>query len=295
MEKNREYYVGLEWTNEVDQEGLIENFDKLSCIEFIPENFFDNRRRDFLDKLNQSKLPVLVHSVELSLGTMEPLKEEHWARVVEVAERVNTVNFSDHLSMTEAGNVEIGQLTPVPWTIECADHICRTIDAFQKRVSVPFLIENITNRFLIPEQELTETEFINRILERTGCGLLIDMNNVHTNATNFKFDPKEWIDSINLTQVQGVHLAGGFYDEDGDLVDSHSNWVQPETWDLFRHLCSRIIPPYTIVEWTAGGPKLEDVLSEVATAEGILAQAVERLRPRLAERATAGFAAVGGV
>src|SRR5688572_11132847 len=108
------YSVGVEWSNEIDQQEMIDKFDRLSCFEFIPENFFDNRRLDFLEKLKNAGLPVLVHSVEVSFGTMEPLKEEHFQRVLEVAERVNVANFSDHLSMTEAGDVEIGQLTPIP-------------------------------------------------------------------------------------------------------------------------------------------------------------------------------------
>lgn len=274
--QSKEYYVGLEWTNEVDQNEMLAKLDRISCLEFIPENFFDNRRLEFLAAVKKSNIPVLVHSVEVSFGTLEPLKEEHFQRVLEVAERVNTANMSDHLSMTEAGGVEIGQLTPVPWTIECADQICRNIEVIQKRIDVPFLIENITNRFLIPETELTEVQFINRILERTGCGLLIDMNNVHTNATNFGFDPFEWIDSIRLQQVEGVHLAGGYVDEDGTLIDSHSNWVQPRTWDLYRHLCSSIIPKYTVVEWTADPPKFDDLLTEVDKAEAIVREAAER-------------------
>ena len=267
------FYVGVEWTNEIDNQEILEKLDRISCMELIPENFFDGRRPEFLAKLKAAGIPVLVHSVEVSFGTNEPIKEEHLARVLEVAERVETANVSDHLSMTEAGGVEIGQLTPVPWTIECADNICRNIEAIQRKLDVPFLIENITNRFLIPDTELTEVQFINRILERSGCGLLLDLNNIHTNATNFGFDPFEWIDQIHLKHMQAIHLAGGYVDEDGVLIDSHDSAVPPRVWELYEYVCSRKIPLYTIVERTANPPAYEELLAESERAEAIVTAA----------------------
>lgn len=279
MNLERPYNVGCEWTNEVANDEIVASLDRLSCLELIPENFFDGRRRDFLSKLKASGLPVLVHSVEVSFGTVEPLKEDHLERVLEVAGEVNMVNYSDHLCMTEAGGVEIGQLTPIPWTIECADIVCRNIEAIQRRVSVPVSIENITNRFVIPDTELSETEFINRILERTGCTLLLDLNNVHTNATNFHYDPFEWIDQILLDRVDAIHLAGGYVDEDGTLIDSHNRIVPPRVWELYEYVCNRILPRYTIVERTSDPGPWETVLAEVDMARDIIEKAWQRRMP----------------
>ena len=262
------YGVGIEWAEALEAE-IIEALPKLSCIELIPENFFHDRT-ELLQKIAESSVPVLVHGVELSIGTAEPLKEKHFENMLRVAERVNTINFSDHLCMTEAGGVEIGQLTPLPWTVECADMVSRKVDQIQRRLGVPFLIENITNRFIIPGTELSETEFINRITDRTGCGLLLDLNNVYTNSVNFGFDPFAWIDALNLGAVKTTHLAGGFYDNEGSLIDSHSDVAPKQVWDLFHYVCERILPAATIFEWTDETRGLQPLMKEVTRAEKIL-------------------------
>ena len=263
------YGVGVEWTESLE-EGFVQNFDKISCFELIPENFFRNRRPAFLKKLREFNVPVMVHGVELSFGTDEPLKQSHLDEMLRVADQVNTINISDHLCLTEANGVEICQLTPLPWTQEACDVVCRKIDQIQSQLKLPFLIENITNRFVIPNTELSETEFINQILRRTGCHFLLDLNNIHTNGINFGFDPFQWIEEIDLEAVAGIHLAGGVYDDEGTLIDSHSRAVPPRVWDLYRAVCSRITPACTIVEWTDDPPTIEGLMNEVEKAQAIL-------------------------
>jgi uncharacterized protein (UPF0276 family) len=262
------YGVGIEWAEALENE-ILEVLPSLSCFELIPENFFHDRS-ELLKKIGASNVPVLVHGVELSLGTAEPLKQKHFQKMLRVAEQLNTVNISDHLCLTEAGGVEIGQLTPLPWTVEAADVVCRKIDEIQQQIGVPFLIENITNRFVIPNTELSETAFINRIVDRTGCGLLLDLNNVYTNSVNFGFDPFAWIDSLSLGAVKTIHLAGGFYDNEGALVDSHSDAAPKQVWDLFHYVCERILPAATIFEWTDETRGLAPLMNEVSRAERIL-------------------------
>lgn len=278
------YGVGIEWAEAMEKE-ILENLSQLSCFELIPENFFHDRDA-ILKQIQRSEVPVLVHGVELSLGTDEPLKQKHFEQILRVAGEVNTINVSDHLCFTEAGGVEIGQLTPLPWTMESADVVCRKIDQIQKQLTVPFLIENITNRFVVPGTEFSETGFINRILDRTGCGLLLDLNNVHTNAVNFGFDPFDWINEINLGAVKTIHLAGGFYDDEGALIDSHSDAAPERVWELFRHVCERILPCSTIFEWTDDVRGLPALMNEVARAEQILLETrgmkMTRTRPQSA-------------
>jgi uncharacterized protein (UPF0276 family) len=269
MSAQRHYGVGVEWAEKLESP-ILDNLDRFSLIELIPENFFHDRRTACLEELKRSGAPVMVHGVELSLGTDEPLKEKHLEKILRVADQVNTINISDHLCFTEAGQVEIGQLTPLPRTRRSADLVCRKIEQVRKRIEVPFLIENITNRFEIPGQELTEPEFINFVTSRTGCNLLIDMNNIHTNAFNFGFDPYGWIDAIDLDTVMGVHLAGGYCDDEGSLIDSHSAQAPERVWKLYRYLCERIVPSCTIVEWTDDPPPIDTLIREVEIARGIL-------------------------
>ena len=268
--QSRDCFVGIEWTEKLEDD-IIENWRSLSGLELIPDNFFFNRRRDFLKKLGEKNVPVMIHGVELSIGSAEPLKQVHLDRMKEIASQVNTINISDHLCMTEAGGVEIGQLTPLPLTREVCDIVSSKIEQVQSQFQVPFLIENVANRFVYPNNELTETEFINTILRRTGCTLLLDLHNLHANATNFKFDPWEWLEQIDLRFVSGVHLAGGFFDDEGTLVDAHNNYTPDRVWEFYRWLCSRIRPSCTIVEWTENPPTFKELMTDVKKAQNILA------------------------
>ncbi len=278
-DRQKKYGVGLEWANSIENKLILDSLDRLSCFELIPENFFDNRHPEFLAALKRADIPVLVHGVEISIGTVPPIKQKHLERIFEVMDRVTVANLSDHLSMTEAGGIEIGQLTPLPWTLECVDSVCKNIDNIMEQIRVPFLIENITNRFVIPNTELTETRFINLILNRTGAQMLLDLNNIHTNSTNFNFDPYEWIDQLNLNKVSAIHLAGGVYDEDGTLLDSHDNAVPERVWDLFRYVCKQITPRWTIVERTGNQPPFEMLLGEVERAKAIIEETIVQRHP----------------
>lgn len=257
--------VGVEWCDSLEDD-ILANLDQVDCVELIPENFFHDRRHRFIREIGKAGKPVMIHAVELSVGTDEPLNQAHFESILRVADQVNMIDLSDHLCMTDAGGVEIGQLTPLPWSVRAADAACRRIDAIRSRIHVPFLIENIANRFVVPDTELTETQFINLVLRRTGCELLIDLHNLHANAYNFGFDPYEWMDQIDLKYVGGVHLAGGHFDPEGTLVDGHSNPVPDRVWDLYRGLCARVTPACTIVERTENFPEYKDLLAEVGKA-----------------------------
>lgn len=258
---------GLEWAQELE-EGIVGAIHdgRIDCVEIIPENFFDGRFESFLDVLQKTGVPVAVHGVLLSLGTMEPLREAHLERVMEIAGRVNMVNFSEHLSLTTVDEVDLDALTPLNWTEEVLSAVTEKIRAIQKRVSVPFLFENVSNRFVIPDGDYSETAFMNELMSRTGCGLLLDVTNVHTNSVNFGFDPFAWIDELRLDAVELVHLAGGHYDPEGFLLDSHDNSVCDEAWELYGHLCRKRVPPLTILERTGSFPAFENLSSELARA-----------------------------
>ncbi len=265
---DRIYGVGVEWSESIEDE-ILANLDRIACVELIPENFFGGRRQHFLKRLGATGKPVMVHGVELSIGTDEPLKSAHLDEMLRICDSVNAIDVSDHLCMTEAGGVEIGQLTPLPWTIETCDVVCRKIEAVQRRITLPFLIENIANRFIVPGAELSEPEFINTIVRRTGCSLLLDLHNLHANATNFKYDPFEWLSEIDLDRVSAIHLAGGFYDDEGMLVDGHSHPAPERVWALYRHVCLVANPTCVIVERTENAPVYDDVLFEIDKAREI--------------------------
>ena len=270
MNENQQGYLfGLEWAPELELD-ILGAIGPESCVELIPENFFKGRYSAFLKALREKGTPVAVHGVQLSIGSMEPLNESHLDKMLEVADQVNMINFSEHLALTAVENVVLDALTPLAWNQEVADEVCRKIDKVQSRLKVPFLIENVSNRFVIPQSDYSETEFINLILERTGCGLLLDVTNVYTNSVNFKFDPYEWIDQIRLDRVGLVHLAGGYRDPDGFLMDSHDNAVPQEAWDLYRYASKRVSLFITVIERTGNFPNFHSLRAELAFAESVI-------------------------
>lgn len=269
----RNWGVGVECPPELEQQDGIDDFLKrIGNVEFIAEGFFDGRRKVFLDRLARLGTPVVGHTVDLSIGSAEPLREAHLDKVVRVLGEVNTVVYSDHLCMTNVAGIEIGQLTTLPWTWEQVAVVCRKIEQVQKRIPWPFLLENITNRFVVPGNELTEAAFINAIMTRTGCGLLLDVTNLYTNAVNFKFDPREWLAGLDSNIIKGIHLAGGEWEE-GKLYDTHSRPVYDEVWELFQHVMEISAPQAVVIEWDQDTPTLARLLEEVVKAEAIATEA----------------------
>ena len=278
MENYESYGVGLECAFEMVDSGEInpEQTD-ISFFEIIREGFFRNDRKNFLKSLAKSGKPVLGHSVEMSLGSAQPFKEEHFSKVKNVLAEINTVAYSDHLCFTGNDGIEIGQLTTLPFTDEVCDILSRNIDRIQNNIPYPFLIENITNRFIVPECPLSETEVINKVLKNTGCGLLLDLNNLYTNSINFGFDPYQWLAEIPVASIMGVHLAGGEWEE-GYLYDSHNSIVPSPVWDLYSHVCSLSNPKFTVVEWDQDCPPMEVLKGEIGKAESILTPPKKRIQ-----------------
>lgn len=278
------YGAGPEWTEKLEDD-LADNFLDFKCFELIPENFVDHPERSyFLDLLKEASTPVFIHAVGLSLGTDEPLKTKHLEQVLAVGAQVNMVNFSEHLSMTESGGIEIGQLTPIPWTIKASDVVIRKIEQIQKRISVPFALEHTAHKFFYPKSELSEPEFINRILERTGCELMLDLHNVHCNSTNGSYNAHDWLDAINLARVSSIHLAGGYVDKYGTLQDGHDNPVPEPVWSLLEHVLSLITPKAIIVERTNNYPGLDTIMTEVARADAMLMASLNVEKPKRATK-----------
>jgi uncharacterized protein (UPF0276 family) len=270
MLTQRQRGAGIEWAEAIEEE-ILAALDEVDCVELIPENFFGGRRSHFLRRLGATGKPVMLHGVELSIGTAGPLKQAHLDEILRVADQVNTIDLSDHLCLTEAGGVEVGQLTPLPCTFAAADAVCRNVDAIQARIPWPFLIENIAHRFAFPSPQMSEPDFIDLVLRRTGCHLLLDLHNLHANAENFQFDPFEWLAALDLRRVAAVHLAGGHVDDEGALVDGHDNPVPPRVWDLYAQVCREGRPRSAIVERGENfPPSYSELLDEVARARRIL-------------------------
>jgi uncharacterized protein (UPF0276 family) len=264
------YGFGLECSSELAvREDVDTLFKEISSLEIIPESFFHGKRSDFIRRLALSQQPVIGHCVDLSLGSDEPLDMSHFEQTRAVLDKVNCVIFSDHLCMTRASGIEIGQLTTLPFMQSVVDVVCRKVDFIQKTLSQPFMIENITNRFLYPGNELDEPDFINAVTRKSGCGFLLDVTNLYINSVNFKFNPYRWIDKIDGKSVMGIHLAGGVK-EGGVLYDTHSRAVPKAVWDLLAYVLLKSRPDVLIIEWDQHMPETARLIDECRYGESFI-------------------------
>lgn len=242
----------------------------LDCLEVIAENYLDAppERLAELDALRE-RYPVLPHGVGLSFGSDAPLDPKRLRKTAILVERVQAPWFSEHLAFTEGGGLQIGHLAPVPFTREALAVVARNVRQWQSVVGVPLLLENITYGVQIPG-DLTEAQFITELLDRTGCGLLLDLHNVHTNAVNLGFEAEAFLRDLPLERVCVIHLGGGFDEADGYRVDSHSAATPEPVWELLRWIRSRATPAAVIVEWDVDLPPFDVILRDVETARSIL-------------------------
>ncbi len=269
--QDRPYYgAGFEFPHEFDQDpDLSLALEDAEIVEIIPEGFFHGKRSELLKRLGDSGVPVLVHSVELSLGTDEPLRPRHLDNIMRVMDQVNSVFLSDHVCMTRAGGVDIGQLTTLAYTPHNLDILCRNIDLLRDYVGdIPMMFENITHRFQVPHNTLHEADFLNKMAKRTGCGILLDVTNLYINSVNFKFDPIAYLDRLESPLIHGIHLAGGEWEE-GKLYDTHSRETHPEVWELLRKVLGRADPQAIIVEWDQDPPGVAALKREVQIAQSL--------------------------
>jgi uncharacterized protein len=246
--------VGLSYQG-VLRQFVLENLDTFDFLEIIPDIFWTDQGRGtpgryresaeaapFLAQVAAAK-PIISHSVGLSIGSGDPFDTGHVEQLAAWQERYGFPWHSDHLSFNRLEHatghfIDTGVTLPVPFDGEVLDLLCERVDRVQARVPVPFLLENNVYYFQIPEQEMSEAEFLNRLAARTGCGLLLDLHNVYTNARNLGFDPWSLLEGLDLTRVVEVHLGGGM-EVDGVWLDAHSGPCPEEVWAMLDEILPR--------------------------------------------------------
>lgn len=213
--------------------------------------------------------PVSLHGVGLSLGATDPLDREHVAKLRRLIDRVAPVLVSEHLSFGSAGGRHVNDLLPLPYTEETLAHVSARVDAAQHLLGHALAIENISQYVVFPEDTIPECEFIAALARRTGCKLLLDLNNVYVNAVNQGFDPDAYVAAIPGDAVVEIHLAG-FEAGDTCLIDTHGTAVAPAVWRLYERTIERIGARPTLIEWDSNIPALDVLLAEAAKAEAVL-------------------------
>ena len=236
----------------------------------------------------RERYPISLHGVGLSIGADRPVDLAHLARLKNLLNRYQPGLFSEHLAWSTHETGFLNDLLPVPYTDETLARVCQHIDQVQSTLGRQMLLENPSTYLAFAESTYAETDFIAEIARRTGCGLLLDVNNVHIACVNQQWNPFDYIDSYPLLHVQEVHLAGFTRDADEKgrplLIDTHNRPVDHLVWDLYAYATKRIGPVPTLIEWDSDVPSWQGLKAEADRAEAIMLP----VHQREARRASTG-------
>jgi uncharacterized protein (UPF0276 family) len=247
-------------------------------VEVISENYMvdGGRMLRILDEVRE-KHPVIIHGVSMSIGSASGLDAEYLAKLKRLERRVDPLWVSDHLCWTRTSAHNSHDLLPLPLTGEALEVVCANIDRAQDALGRPMLFENPSSYVTFPEDDLTEWEFLTAMTQRTGCYLLLDVNNIYVSSQNHGFSADDYLAGLPMDRVRQIHLAGHTppSEQGGLRIDTHDHDVCDEVWQLYAKAKARLGPVATMIERDGNIPPLQDLLAELDKARGIAADAME--------------------
>lgn len=236
-------------------------------VEIISENFMGDGGRPLhtLDQVRQN-YPIAMHGVSMSIGSADGVKSDYLARLKLLADRIDPLWISDHLCWTGIDGFNSHDLLPLPYTREALDIASANIAQAQDVLARPLLIENPSSYISFADDAMSEWEFLAELTRRTGCYLLLDINNVFVSATNHGFDPLAYLDGIPVDRVRQIHLAGHSAGQDGLLIDTHDHPVPDPVWALYAQAMPHLGDVAVMIERDDDIPPLDVLLGELAMA-----------------------------
>jgi uncharacterized protein (UPF0276 family) len=262
---------------------ILEQRPAVGWLETHSENYFGagGAPLHYLDALRVD-YPLSLHGVGLSLGSADELNKTHVKKLRNLIDAFEPGLVSEHLSWSSIDGTYFNDLLPLPHTDEALCHLAARIALAQDLLGRQLLIENPSNYLSFRESALSEPQFLEELVARTGCGLLLDVNNVYVSACNLQFDAHDYLCAIPAQAVQEIHLAGhAVNDIDSNtqiFIDDHGDRVCDAVWQLFESCLHRIGPRPTLIEWDTRIPPLQTLVDEACKADQIL----ERTRARVA-------------
>lgn len=256
-------------------EEICETNPNIGWFEVHPENYMGagGAPHHYLTKIREN-YPLSLHGVGLSIGGSMPPSSDHLNRVKELVERYQPESFSEHLAWSSHEAGFFNDLLPLPLTHETCTTVSEHIDHIQTTLGQKLLLENPSTYVDFEKHDFTEIEFLKEVVSRTGCGLLLDVNNVYVSCTNHERNPQDYIQNFPMDAVGEIHLGGHAPDEDdvGNplLIDAHDRKVIEDVWSLYDQAISLKGPVATLIEWDNDVPSWAELFKEAQLAETIL-------------------------
>ncbi len=253
---------------------VLEQRPAAGWLEVHSENYFGagGAPLHYLERIREH-YPLSLHGVGLSLGSADELSATHLEKLRALIARVEPALVSEHLCWSSIGGRYLNDLAPLPYTDEALQHVRARIRQAQDFLGRQILVENVSSYLQYSDSTIPEWDFLAAVARETGCGILLDINNIYVNAVNHGFDAGEYLRAIPAAAVQELHLAGFSVNryEDGEiLIDTHSARVAAPVWSLYRQAVQRLGPVPTLIEWDTDIPPLGVLLEEMHAADEIL-------------------------
>lgn len=271
-EKGQPAGVGVGLRSKYHQQ-FLHGTPKIAWLEIVSENYLGldgrgGRARESLLQIAEH-YPIVMHGVSLSIGSVDPLNLEYLHQLRSLKNICGAAWYSDHLCWTGVGGENLHDLLPLPYTEEALGHLCPRVQQVQELMGEALILENVSSYLSFAHSEMSEWEFLSELVKRTGCGLLLDVNNVYVSAINHGFDPMRFLNGIPRGAVRQFHLAG-YSDNGTHLVDTHDHPVWPPVWSLYQEALRLFGRIPTLIEWDDKLPPLEQLLEEAAKAEHLM-------------------------
>ena len=249
---------------------------RVDWFEAISENFMvpGGRPLDVLTRVRE-RYPVVLHGVSLSIGSTDPLDEGYLDRLLGLTKRFEPAWVSDHLCWTGVGGRQAHDLLPLPYTEQAIGHVVGRVLRVQERLGRPIAIENVSSYVAYAHSAMPEWEFLAEVARRSGCGILLDINNIYVSSRNHRFDPRTYLQGVPTDKVWQFHLAG-HSNQGAFLLDTHDHPVIDEVWDLYRDAVRRFGPVSTLIEWDDNIPEFERLEEESGRARAIQDEALRQ-------------------
>lgn len=249
---------------------------EIAWLEVHTENFLGGGATPALLEALRARYAISLHGVGLSLGSAEGLDEHHLSRVAALVRRIDPAAISDHVSWSVTGGVYFNDLLPIPYDEEALGVIARNVMRFQEAVGRPVMVENPSTYLRHAQSDRAEPQFLAELCQRSGCGLLLDVNNVFVSTENHGDDARAYLAAIAQLPIGEIHLSGHHLRQIGNRsirIDDHGSPVSDQVWALYEHALALIGPRPTLIEWDSALPPLETLLGEADKAQTRLGHA----------------------